>query len=117
MKDINETQKSKALKLTESLADDFSEEEAESFASSHQDKSWYADFMLLLNMVMDSDYTISTRTKLLIGGTLAYVILPIDIIPDLLPIVGWLDDAFVLGYTMNALAEEIAEYKIFKGIV
>ena len=116
MKDINETQKNKALELTKDLAEDFNEEEAEAFASSHQDKTWYADFMLLLNMVMDSEYTISTRTKLLIGGTLAYVILPIDIIPDLLPIIGWLDDAFVIGYTMNALSDEIVAYKAFKGM-
>ena len=72
--------------------------------------------MLLFNMVTDSDYTISTRTKVLLAGTITYVVLPIDIIPDLLPIVGWLDDAFVLGYTMNALSDEIAAYRAFKGI-
>ena len=117
MKDINQTQKDKALHLAEELAGGFKEEEATAFASSHTDKMWYADFILLFNMLTDSEYTVSTRTKLLLAGTIAYVVLPIDIVPDLLPIVGWLDDAFILGYTMNSLSEEITAYKSFKGMV
>ena len=41
----------------------------------------------------------STRSKqiLLILGALLYVVSPVDLAPDLIPAVGWLDDLIVLG--------------------
>jgi uncharacterized membrane protein YkvA (DUF1232 family) len=112
---LDESQKHKALILRDELADSFDEEKAEEFGKKNQNKSWYNDFMLLYRMVMDKEYSIDGKTKLAIAGALAYVILPIDIIPDFLPIVGWLDDAFVLSFTMASLSEEIERYKAFKG--
>lgn len=112
---LDKSQKHKALILRDELADSFDEEKAEEFSKKNQNKSWYNDFMLLYRMVMDKEYSIDGKTKLAIAGALAYVILPIDIIPDFLPIVGWLDDAFVLSFTMASLAEEIERYKAFKG--
>jgi uncharacterized membrane protein YkvA (DUF1232 family) len=44
---------------------------------------------------------------------LAYVVLPIDVIPDFIPVVGWLDDAFVLGLAMTTLKDEIEKFKQF----
>jgi uncharacterized membrane protein YkvA (DUF1232 family) len=35
--------------------------------------------------------------KLLGLGALAYVVLPFDAVPDVLPLVGWLDDVGVVG--------------------
>jgi len=112
MSEISKAQQNKSLELRDSLTEDFNEEEAEDFASSHKDNSWYEDFMLLLKM-MTSDYKISNKTKLIIAGTLAYVVLPIDVIPDFIPVVGWLDDAFVLGLAMTTLSEEIESFKKF----
>jgi uncharacterized membrane protein YkvA (DUF1232 family) len=53
----------------------------------------------------------------MIAGALAYVVFPIDIIPDFILGVGFLDDAFVLGFVVKQLTEEIARYKKFKGLV
>ncbi len=64
-------------------------------------------------MITTADYSISNKTKLIIAGTLAYVVLPIDVIPDFILVVGWLDDAFVLGLAMTTLNEEIEKFKIF----
>jgi uncharacterized membrane protein YkvA (DUF1232 family) len=113
---LDESQQKKALILRDELAKSFDEEQAEDFSKKNEGRSWYQDFMLLYQMFKDKEYTLDTKTKLTIAGALAYVIFPVDIIPDFLPIVGWLDDAFVLGFTINSLSEEIQRYKAFKGM-
>jgi len=43
------------------------------------------------------DPQVRTWRKLAGVAALAYVVLPIDAIPDVIPILGWLDDVGVLG--------------------
>ena len=50
----------------------------------------------------------------MIGGGLLYFILPADLIPDFLPVVGYLDDLAVLTTIMNALQKEISAYRSWK---
>lgn len=114
MKEINKDQKHRAESLREGLAEKFDEEEAKGFASKNEDKAWYDDFKLLLDMFLDDDFKVSSRTKWMIAGTLAYVILPLDVIPDFIPIAGWLDDIFVLGMTIDAISDDIEAYKVYK---
>ena len=38
------------------------------------------------------------RSKAIIAGALAYTILPTDLIPDFLPVVGWGDDAAMIAW-------------------
>ena len=82
----------------------------------NRNKSWYEDFALLYKMIRDKEYKLDNKTKLVIAGALAYVVLPVDIIPDFIPIIGWIDDAFVLGFTIKSLREEIDRYKAFRDI-
>ncbi|HEV8322506.1 MAG TPA: DUF1232 domain-containing protein [Myxococcota bacterium] len=35
--------------------------------------------------------------KLVLGAAVAYLVLPIDLLPDAIPVVGWLDDLGVVG--------------------
>lgn len=44
-----------------------------------------------------------TRVKMLILGAIAYFVMPIDGIPDLLPLIGLTDDAAVIGATIAAI--------------
>lgn len=39
------------------------------------------------------------KDKIVIGACIAYVVLPIDLVPDVIPIFGWLDDglAIIIG--------------------
>ena len=113
MSEISNAQQKKSIELRDKLTEDFNEEDAEEFASEHEDSSWYEDFVLLLKMITIDGYSISNKTKLIIAGTLAYVVLPIDVIPDFIPVVGWLDDAFVLGLAMTTLKDEIEKFKKF----
>ena len=110
---LSEQEGHKAIRLSRKLADDFDAERAESFSEGHKDAEWYDDFMTLLHMITDSEYSLSSTAWITIAGALAYVVFPVDIIPDFIPVIGWLDDIFVLGWVMKVLVDEIAAYKEF----
>ncbi len=40
---------------------------------------------------------------LLVTLSALYVLSPVDLIPDVIPIVGWLDDIGVLGFLVHSL--------------
>lgn len=50
----------------------------------------------------------------IIGGGLLYFIIPLDLIPDYIPIAGLLDDFAVLSAIINSMQEELLEYRQFK---
>ena len=114
---FTETQKEKALILSEKLSSEFNEEETEDFVKKHTNASWYDNFKFLFDMITDKEYALDKKTYFMIAGALAYVVFPIDIIPDFILGVGFLDDAFVLGFVVKQLTEEIDKYKKFKGLV
>jgi uncharacterized membrane protein YkvA (DUF1232 family) len=47
------------------------------------------------------------RVKLILISAVAYVVLPIDAIPDLIPILGFGDDAAVIAAALAAVASEL----------
>ena len=49
-----------------------------------------------------------------IGFAVAYLISPIDVIPDFIPLVGYVDDAAVFGLVVKSFMSEIEEYKNWK---
>ena len=42
--------------------------------------------------------------------TLLYVVGPLDIVPDIIPGLGWLDDAFVLALVFKAVRRDLRRY-------
>jgi uncharacterized membrane protein YkvA (DUF1232 family) len=52
------------------------------------------------------DERIPLQNRVVLGGLLLYLMTPVDIIPDIVPILGWLDDVFValivLDYVFNS---------------
>jgi uncharacterized membrane protein YkvA (DUF1232 family) len=60
---------------------------------------------------ISEDERIPLKNRIVLGGLLLYILTPIDIIPDFIPILGWLDDAFVtlliLDYVFNSADTEI----------
>ena len=57
---------------------------------------------LLLYAVLTDERT-PRWAKVLAAGGLAYLILPLDAVPDFLPIVGYSDDAAVMGVVLYEL--------------
>ena len=60
------------------------------------------------------NYKLHPANVAMIGGGLLYFLLPVDLIPDFIPIVGYLDDLAVLTTIMNSLKGEINEYRSWK---
>ena len=61
---------------------------------------------LVLYYALDSP-EISTRDKALIWGALGYLILPVDLIPDFLPVTGLTDDVAALILAVYKVANNI----------
>lgn len=75
------------------------------------------DFKLLIAMAKDSlagRYKMNKWNLSVIVGTVIYVLSPLDAIPDVVPILGWLDDLTIVGYAISKLSEEMLKYKKFK---
>jgi len=50
-----------------------------------------------------TDPRVETLDKLLVGGAVAYVLIPEDIFPDFIPLIGEVDDVFVLVLALRQL--------------
>lgn len=49
-----------------------------------------------------------------IVGALAYLICPIDVIPDFIPVIGLVDDAAVIAICLKLVRADIAAYRAWK---
>jgi uncharacterized membrane protein YkvA (DUF1232 family) len=65
----------------------------------------------LWQMLCDSSYSIPWSTRGLILFALVYFIMPIDAIPDPIPVLGYLDDAAVVGWVVSVIGDDIAAYQ------
>src|SRR3954467_1889673 len=50
-----------------------------------------------------TDRRVSALDKLLVAGAIAYIVMPIDIIPDFIPFLGEVDDLYLLIFALQRL--------------
>ena len=50
-----------------------------------------------------TDRRVSTIDKLLVAGAIAYIVMPIDLIPDFIPFFGEIDDLYILVLALQRL--------------
>ena len=70
--------------------------------------------MFLPNMValcgrLVTDRRVSTTDKLLFGGAILYAVMPLDLLPDMIPFVGQIDDAYLIALTLLRLINHADE--------
>ena len=59
--------------------------------------------LVLLSARLMADPRVPTKERLLVAGAIAYAFMPLDFIPDMLPFVGQVDDAYLIALTLLRL--------------
>ena len=65
----------------------------------------------MLKDVVKGQYKAQWSTVAILTATLFYVLSPVDLIPDALPVIGLVDDAAVITWAQSALKDEFQQYK------
>jgi len=78
----------------------------------------WAKMVLLFGVVKDyvnGDYTeIPKRSIVAILGGLIYFLSPVDIVPDFVPFLGFIDDIFILNLVYKQVINDLEKYKEWK---
>ena len=78
-------------------------------------KKFYEDFQDVYSLFKDyfnGNYKdVPWTTIAAIGGSLLYVISPFDLIPDFIPVIGYLDDAAVFAFCLNFIGKDLEKYR------
>lgn len=67
--------------------------------------------MILLGRLM-ADRDVPSRRKIVVGVAMAYVASPYDILPDVVPFLGRLDDVVLLAGSIHHLMKSVPEHKV-----
>ena len=59
--------------------------------------------LLLLSARLMVDPRVPAKERLLVAGAIVYAFVPIDFIPDMLPFIGQVDDAYLIALTLLRL--------------
>ena len=76
------------------------------------------DVMLVFSML--NDYVSGKYDKVpwriiaVLVGALAYVLTPVDLIPDFIPAIGWSDDCLALAAALSFARMDLEDYKAWK---
>lgn len=75
------------------------------------------DLELLFSMLADSfnkKYPVPKKTALVLTFALLYLISPVDIIPDIIPLLGFADDVAVLAFAFSLIKDDLENYRAWK---
>ena len=75
------------------------------------------DFLMLIEMikaVKSGKYQVPKWAIPVIIGAVIYVVSPLDAVPDIIPVAGWLDDGAVVAAAVKALEEVIKAFIKYK---
>ena len=73
-------------------------------------------FWQMMRETFSGHYKMSFLTILIAILAIAYIIFPFDLIPDYIPVVGWIDDGLVFYLLLRRLTKETQRYNRFKAM-
>ena len=98
----------------------FNEKDVEKIMSNGTLSKFLKDVKVYFRMLSDVFSRRYTRvpkgTVAAIIGSLLYVLSPVDLIPDVIPVIGYLDDAAVLALCLKFVKHDVDEYKRVMGV-
>jgi uncharacterized membrane protein YkvA (DUF1232 family) len=62
-------------------------------------------FVLVCRLAMDD--RVPAKKKVFVGAIIAYVLMPLDIIPDFIPVIGHIDDLVLIVIGLNLILREV----------
>ena len=68
----------------------------------------------MIKAATSGEYPLPAWAIAAIIGAIIYVISPIDAVPDIIPVAGWLDDSVVVAAAVKALEEVIKAFIKYK---
>jgi len=78
----------------------------------------WRDLQLLVRLLKASvsgAYTgLSVHKLVTILAALLYLISPLDVIPDFIPVVGYVDDWAVIAWVLKSIAEELKDFRMWE---
>lgn len=126
MDNLNENDRERVNQTFEKGVETFSEEDLEnvkSNAETAEEKAKYLgkqfeNFQLMWSLLHDywaGNYkAIPWKLIASTGFAVTYLVSPLDIIPDFLPIMGFVDDATVFALVVSSFQSELTAYKEWK---
>jgi uncharacterized membrane protein YkvA (DUF1232 family) len=74
-------------------------------------QAYLADLQLAYKMLRDPQFQMDKQTKTVLMIALLYILSPIDLMPDAIPLLGMVDDVLVAGYALRQAAAELERYR------
>lgn len=71
-------------------------------------------FLLLLKDVWSSEYEVPHKVVIVIVAALIYLVWTYDVIPDFIPVIGFLDDMLVITAAAKLCARDLEKYRRWK---
>lgn len=80
-------------------------------------KGFFDEFLLCFNLLKDyksGKYRAPWKLIAAVGFSALYLISPVDLIPDFIPVLGYVDDLSVFALVASTFKAEIEEYRLWK---
>ena len=71
-----------------------------------------AELFSMFREMYRGTYQASVLTIFALVGAILYILSPIDLVPDFLPILGWADDSAIFYFLLKRLMHELNRYTV-----